>query len=154
MDKLDETGLEAARIVAREWLPKAECSANATYPCHRVQPYSSKSCTCEGLAKRILVTYLSACKLSESGATKGEWQPIESAPKDGTRIQLMATINTARFAKLPPIGWIKVGKWSAHYQDGYAEGWREDAVGGNGDLSRLKLVPTHWLPLPPASPKE
>lgn len=77
------------------------------------------------------------------------WQPIETAPKDGTRIQLMC-VRSPRFTLIPPVLWIKVGKWCAHYKDGYEEGWREDAVSAPHE-ARLKLTPTHWrlLPAPP-----
>jgi hypothetical protein len=82
------------------------------------------------------------------------WQPIETAPKDDTRIQLMR-VKSPKFENLPDILWIKIGSWRAHFADGYTEGWREHAVAGPSATDHLKLSPTHWMPLPalPAKPK-
>lgn len=57
-----------------------------------------------------------------------EWRPIESAPKDGTPVLLLAGVTKN-------VGWWAVDKWS------YGGGrWGNDV--------------THWLPLPPAPSKE
>lgn len=76
-----------------------------------------------------------------------EWKPIETAPKDGTRLLLMR--ENRRHSHLPPILWIKVGEWTAWHSDGYVEAWREDVIASGGDTKRIRLVPTHWMPLPP-----
>jgi len=57
----------------------------------------------------------------------GEWQPIETAPKDGSRFLFFN------------------GEWMAcgHYHLGQYFA----ADSGNG---RRLLDPTHWMPLPPA----
>lgn len=57
-----------------------------------------------------------------------EWQPIETAPKDGERI----------------IAWWPIGKVIiAHYERG---GWESDAMWERRNL----LIPdlTNWMPLP------
>ena len=58
------------------------------------------------------------------------WQPIESAPKDGTDIILW----------LPWIGRVRTGRWTMHKR------WSADF----GVAYRLPLLgePTHWMPLP------
>ena len=59
-----------------------------------------------------------------------EWQPIETAPKDGKRHMLFA----AEFDR--PGDWrIKMGYWSEGYKS-----WQ--LFGGS-------WKPTHWMPLPP-----
>ena len=62
----------------------------------------------------------------------GGWQPIETAPKDGTHIILSC--------KFLPNDWrIKIG------------GWRFDK--NNWQLFGGSWTPTHWMPLP-AAPTE
>lgn len=63
-----------------------------------------------------------------------EWQPIETAPKDGTYILVCATGN------YHPI----TACWSSYHPN--AEGskcWRTTKVCGN------KVGATYWMPLPP-----
>lgn len=55
------------------------------------------------------------------------WQPIETAPKDGTQILVPVTIG----------GIMNVVSW-------WSGAWRE---GVNG--MKLKNDPTHWMSLPP-----
>lgn len=78
----------------------------------------------------------------------GAWQPIETAPKDGTRVMLWR-------------GFISHGSWSemiiAEWHDGewlwpdprenpstHGEWTDYDLIDGYGDASG----PTHWMPLP------
>lgn len=61
-----------------------------------------------------------------------EWQPIETAPKDGTRV-LAANSGGAA--------------WVAHFRDAsepptYKEGWTRF------NCSDVGWSPTHWMPLP------
>lgn len=76
-----------------------------------------------------------------------EWQPIESAPRDGTRIDV----------------------WCRDVDDPSSKGWRECAatwdsqvfgggawVAGRGAVHRLEWMgvkATHWMPIP-GSPRE
>ena len=77
-----------------------------------------------------------------------EWQPIETAPKDGTdvivmymHIETQCVFNAFYASEVD--GWEKrdVGWWSYEH----------------GEVSRILLngfmTPTHWMPLPPP-PKE
>jgi hypothetical protein len=62
------------------------------------------------------------------------WQPIETAPKDGNRILVSGNtdIATTEFTNgrwvLSPIAW--------------------DGDGETGGIADLEFVPTHWMPLP------
>lgn len=69
-----------------------------------------------------------------------EWQPIETAPLDGTRILVCAgkKIVTVRFWR---------GKWTVYGYDeirwlGWLTGARQWLVLGSD------MPPTHWMPLP------
>lgn len=53
-----------------------------------------------------------------------DWQPIETAPKDGTRL-LLAT----------PTGKLADGMWSSRY--------------GVWSWPYVMTEPTHWMPAPP-----
>jgi hypothetical protein len=92
--------------------------------------------------------FLRDCQFEEEEITsRPVWQPIETAPKDGKRIQLMR-VKMPKFPNLPDILWIKVGSWRAHFIDGYQEGWREDAIAAPGATVQFELSPSHWMPLP------
>jgi len=62
-----------------------------------------------------------------TAALSAMWQPIETAPRDGTLI----------LVNVKHIGADAVSYWGA--------GWRETS---NGLM--LRDAPTHWMPLPPA----
>lgn len=74
-----------------------------------------------------------------------EWQPIETAPKDGTQILAYGRYGWGGYAKRK-IGWAVIS-------------WAEEF---GGDESRWVLVhdnpyvdvmfPTYWMPLPKAPP--
>ncbi len=61
-----------------------------------------------------------------------KWQPIESAPKDGTRLLVFSPVD---------------GVVSSHWEGGVWQGlpWRSPR-------NAAKAAPTHWMPLP--SPPE
>jgi hypothetical protein len=68
-----------------------------------------------------------------------EWQPIETAPTDGTRVLLWCVHPNAEFSPDPVAeGWAAavVGEWIDHNGGGWT--W-------HGLLGRM----THWRPLPP-----
>jgi hypothetical protein len=70
------------------------------------------------------------------------WQPIETAPKDGTTVMLF-------YPKQNPAGIAEMG----HYRRGIKtrrdehEGWRY--LRSHSALYDLEHQPTHWMPLPP-----
>lgn len=70
-----------------------------------------------------------------------EWQPIETAPKDGTAILVFPPSSSAMQAS--------IAKWD---EDKYANKpipyWRRMDALGKKTFSR-SLPPTHWMPLPP-----
>ncbi len=74
-----------------------------------------------------------------------EWQPIETAPKDGTCVLVS---NGG-------------GVWAAKFKDVYQSGWKPPCpwfslmLNKDHIPSRLqKGRPTHWMPLPePSNPK-
>jgi len=69
------------------------------------------------------------------------WQPISTAPTDGTRILVWTTTR-----KCPEL---------ISYVEQICEGEHIDtvqAIYSYGDASEIQLIgdPTHWMPLPPA----
>lgn len=70
------------------------------------------------------------------------WQPIETAPRDGTLI-LICTGNYFDRTKdnLFPIGCPTTASWRPYHPNAKGkECWRDS----NGN----KISPTHWMPLP------
>lgn len=68
-----------------------------------------------------------------------EWQPIETAPRDGTSIKMRG-----RYRALSDGPLIEVdGRYDS---GGYTEGWETDRG--------AHFNPTHWMPLPdPPNPR-
>ena len=62
--------------------------------------------------------------------SESKWQPIETAPKDGTKIVI------AEFDEHEKRWLFRTDHWRKYLMD-FDEGW--------GGL----MVPTHWMPLPP-----
>jgi hypothetical protein len=63
-----------------------------------------------------------------------QWQPIETAPKDGTRI-------LAYCPNHPDVGSITRVTWWRQAKDGHGFiGW--------GEFNEQYWPPTHWMPLP------
>ncbi len=67
------------------------------------------------------------------------WQPIETAPKDGTRIMVAS----------------EHGAWIAEYLPVYESGYRPDSPWNSVMLNHWHIPqhlrhikPTHWMPLP------
>ena len=59
------------------------------------------------------------------------WQPIETAPKDGTRVILGNPNNP--YGEWPFMGEFDAGKWRIH-------------------IDGQTIDPTHWMPLPEPPP--
>ena len=73
-----------------------------------------------------------------SAALAAMWQPIETAPKDGTRV----IVTGWNFGVVGSDRHIATAVWLEDRQE-----WSE--VEEEGDLSTLAYL-THWMPLPPA----
>jgi hypothetical protein len=70
------------------------------------------------------------------------WQPIDSAPKDGTRILLF---RPTAFCALH----IVIGSWNADSRHDHPKAyWSHDAEHELGTKEARKFQPTHWMPLP------
>ena len=68
-----------------------------------------------------------------------KWMPIETAPKDGTEVQLWGDEDW-----IPKARWLHVhGGWYVEYWDADWRSYSDSAV----------YNPTHWMPLP-APPQE
>jgi hypothetical protein len=64
-----------------------------------------------------------------------EWQPIETAPRDGTRVWLFC----------PWDRWVGSAAWRQNVYHNGEEAWSED----DGESAVLGHdPPTHWMPLP------
>lgn len=77
-----------------------------------------------------------------------EWQPIATAPKDGTEIVVFHREAGVCAAYCPGEGYA----W--HTMDGSNTVPVKDAHGNDTGLTRPRLTsfvedPTHWMPLPP-----
>lgn len=76
----------------------------------------------------------------------GDWQPIETAPKDGTRLMLWTTTRIdpddiqyiETICDRDHLDMIQLGFWN-EYAFGGAPAWEVRLIG----------KPTHWMPLPP-----
>lgn len=68
------------------------------------------------------------------------WQPIETAPKDGTDILLY----------FGAWGWIR-GNWDSQLHHGKPKPyWTNDRLRYLGVTETRANQPTHWMPIPPA----
>lgn len=66
------------------------------------------------------------------------WQPIETAPRDGTRILIWFVHSNAKFSD-DPVGHGWEAAHEAHWIDHNGGGWTWHGLAGS---------PTHWMPLP------
>jgi len=77
--------------------------------------------------------------LSERNDTR--WQPIETAPKDGTVLDLWARREqTDKYERLADCHWCGMTDWLGNEYDGWD--------GLSPGLHRTYDNPTHWMPLP------
>lgn len=72
-----------------------------------------------------------------SAKSETTWQPIETAPKDGTRF-LSVRVKKDRTPRLQITAWLKPGSKNTPYrkEEGWS-GWEEKSS-----------QPTHWMELP------
>ena len=61
-----------------------------------------------------------------------EWQPIETAPKDGTKI----------------LAWFADGDYSIIYWGAYDDSWVQSLPGLGSDSGYSPDTFSHWMPLP------
>ena len=74
---------------------------------------------------------------------KPQWLPIESAPRDGTVIQLGN----------------EHGAWFGHWKPVYQSGFKPknpwfSLMLNHEHMGRVITIPTHWMPLPAAPPRD
>jgi hypothetical protein len=84
------------------------------------------------------------------------WQPIETAPRDGTAILIYQPDYEVG-------GERECERANFHWRDGQAGVWYDDhryAIGywrpwgGWGNRNNAHVNPTHWMPLPPVPTRE
>jgi len=94
-----------------------------------------------------------ACEAKASTLVPG-WQPIETAPKDGTSVLLAEQIQGHGFVQT-------VGRWHAEFDSEYNAdndeiyyrgAWTDGTVADWGMQEYAELQPTHWQPLPAPPP--
>ena len=96
-------------------------------------PFASAGDCARGEAEEYLRTYEPVLRDCLQQALDMRWRPIESAPKDGTKVLVYRPIFVDRYITEIGIDWWD--KW-----DGAPEGcWMK---------SRVDVQPTHWMPLP------
>ena len=84
---------------------------------------------------------------------ENQWQPIETAPKDGTRIlayfpyetRMYTLENQSRKKMNQEMFKILTISWNGN-------NWRLDPDGATEFEFEFKGKPTHWMPLPPKPP--
>lgn len=73
------------------------------------------------------------------------WQPIETAPKDGSYIVAGKFTDQA-------LGWVRHSRWITEVEICDLEGWGEAsdfiAAWTSGNDDGEPCYPTHWMPLP------
>lgn len=71
-----------------------------------------------------------------------EWQPIATAPKDGTRV-LVTWVGKG-------IHRVRIGHFGYAAPHSAARSWQGD---GDHAFHNTLIKPTHWMPLPEPPPK-
>ncbi len=106
--------------------------------------------TCEGLAAKVRDAMLNAAALEGSVALPA-WQPIETAPKDGTEIIGIYYMDWSE--NYPPTVY---GPWTVAFRNRkWESSWdRSEVISYMGDFrteyKEPDCDPTHWQPMPPA----
>ena len=90
-----------------------------------------------------------AFRIAWSHRTAPEWQPIETAPKDGSKI-LIYDGDDIYAAWWEPKFHLGVSENAEEFT--YLGAWTDDAVASFNYEETFEYQPTHWMPLP-AEPK-
>lgn len=93
--------------------------------------------------KQALRAAYRALSALHGNSVKGEWQPIETAPKDGTLVDLWVVFDYAGTGDYDD--GIRAHRWSAAHWDG--DYWVSNE-GHRTDNFVAKVTVTHWMPLP------
>lgn len=91
-------------------------------------------------AGNLLDSILSVSAAPPSPDSQRGWKPIESAPKDGTRVLLADPIEGGHE--------MSVGWWRPYINDSDDAGWMDGTVESWAYEENTILHPTHWQPLP------
>lgn len=106
------------------------------------------------ITKSCADTALGKCDELEAALTQSanvvpEWLPIETAPRDGTKIQLICKHKTRSGITV----WKPVAAWTRNtHSISKNEDWRDCYTNWNEDMTDLE--PIKWKPLPQALTKE
>lgn len=111
---------------------------------HRAQ--AGKQAECPGCQTPRACQYNGcAAALAASPHQVAQWQPIETAPRDGSEVLIFEV-----YERLPVIGW-----WSEKRKRWYASTEVYDTDGDATVIDKLYTDGvTHWMPLPAAPTKE
>ena len=81
-----------------------------------------------------------------------EWQPIETAPKDGTKVDLLYPYPRGRTIDC---WWENEGPLAGFWLQRNRPKWKNGELlpEGEWDIATLpNMQPTHWMPSPPLPP--
>jgi hypothetical protein len=135
------------------------CGSDAARVTKGMRPGITGKVTCWNRACVLAHTYMSAEHWNERAATPAGpsgWMPIETAPKDGTRVDLWLMPDTASklyFMHKDEKGHRVTGAWisSKHPNDKEAGGcWYHQGTLYVEGVESDTYMATHWMPLPPA----
>jgi len=80
--------------------------------------------------------------MNAKGTGGSAWQPIETAPKDGTRVLIAGGTVSFWTERDVPFSDISIAYWCG----GYDPHWRGEDMQAHDEWYAHK--PTHWMPLP------
>ena len=144
MPRVDPTTREALEtfIHAHERWEAELIASDAAWAGKDAQPFSTAELYEGFIEVQALRNRAAAALASAPSAPAGEWRPIESAPKDGTRVLLWRVFDGTA-----------IGRWGNLVPDDPQE-WFDDGWIDNGQPICGEDDPaTHWMPLPaPPSP--